>query len=119
MSFLPEISPGNIADLLDDALSTASDTFDTLAHMDQLLHRAAVDLLSIALPTIVRAGSVPVQAAALAVISGSAGHIALTLDGAGFTNTVLGGAVAKKVAQGIETLRADSDYAKAVNSIAW
>ncbi|MDR6612748.1 MULTISPECIES: hypothetical protein [unclassified Leifsonia] len=119
MSFLPEISSSTIADVLDDALRTASDAVETLTHVDQILHRAAVDLLNLALPTIVRAGSVPVQAAALAVVSASSGRIGLTLGGAAFSNTVLGGEVAKKVAQGIDTLKADSDYGKAVNSITW
>lgn len=119
MSFLPEVTPGSVADLLDDALRGASDAVETLTHLDEHLHRAAVELLNVALPTIVRAGSVPAQAAALAVVSASAVRIASTLDGARFSNTVLGGAVAKKVTEGIDAVRAGNDYAKAVNSIAW
>ncbi|MFE4468037.1 hypothetical protein ACFRFH_04390 [Leifsonia sp. NPDC056824] len=83
------------------------------------VHGAAVQLLDSLMPPIVHAGNSAVKVSESAIVVSAAAGIGLALGSAEVGNTVLAGAVADTVQRGIGELKAENDYAKGVNSIAW
>ena len=83
------------------------------------VHGAAVQLLDSLMPPIVRANSAAVKISESAIVLPAHTGIGLTLRTADLGNTVLAGAVADTVQRGLDELKAQSDYAMGVNSIAW
>jgi hypothetical protein len=81
------------------------------------LHGAAVSLLHAMLPAMVRANNVLVKGSGSADIGASRVAVQLSLAAADVGNDVLAGAVAHKVTEGLDRLRADNDYLRGVNSI--
>lgn len=82
-------------------------------------HTVALGLLHSMLPPLVRANVLAVKATASTQVAMSGAVVGTALGSADLSNTVLSGAVAKKVGEGIGELLSDNDYARGVNSIAW
>ena len=83
------------------------------------VHGAAVQLLDSLMPPIVHADRAAVKVSESAIVLPAHTGIGLTLRTADVGNTVLAGAVADTVQRGIGELKAENDYAKGVESIAW
>jgi hypothetical protein len=83
------------------------------------VHGAAVQLLDSLMPPIVHTGNAAVKISESAIVVPASTGIGLTLGTADLGNTVLAGAVADTVQRGLDELKAQSDYARGVNSIAW
>ena len=83
------------------------------------IHGVAVGLLHSMLPPLVHANIAAVKISESTSVIGNSGAIALALGTADVSNSVVAGAVADKVRDGIDDLRSDADYARGVNSIAW
>lgn len=82
-------------------------------------HSAAVGLLNTMLPPLVHANIAAVKIGESTTLVAASGVVGFTLGTADVSNTVLAGAVADTVKQGISDLRSDCDYARGVNSITW
>lgn len=82
-------------------------------------HTVALGLLHAMLPPLVRANTLAVKATASTQVAMSGAVVGTALGSADLSNTVLSGAVAKKVGEGISELLSDNDYARGVNSITW
>lgn len=82
------------------------------------VHGAAVQLLDSLMPPMVHANNAAVKISESATVIPASAGIGLTLGSADLSNTVLAGAVADTVQRGIDELKAQSDYALGVNSIA-
>lgn len=87
--------------------------------IEALVHGAAVQLLDSLMPPIVHASNTSVKISESAIVMPAETGIGLTLSTADLGNTVLAGAVADTVQRGLDELKAQSDYAQGVNSIAW
>src|SRR3954451_2947411 len=83
------------------------------------VHGLAVGLLQSMLPALVRANTSIVKVTESANVIAASGVVAFTLATADIGNTVLAGAVADKVKEGISDLHSNNDYARGVNSITW
>ncbi|MGO4533879.1 hypothetical protein [Leifsonia sp. 2MCAF36] len=83
------------------------------------VHSVAVGLLHSMLPPLVHANTSVVKISESTTVIGAGGVVGFTIGTADVGNTVLAGAVADKVKEGIGELRSDSDYARGVNSITW
>jgi sulfite exporter TauE/SafE len=83
------------------------------------IHNAAVTLLHGMLPALVKTSTTVVKATESASVNAASGLVGFTLGTVDLSNTVLAGAVADKVAEGIDDLRSSSGYARGVDSIAW
>jgi hypothetical protein len=114
-----------------DPQTFVQDLFDALDHevetgvkgaqdlIEAQVHSAAVGLLDSMLPPLVRANTVAVKVSESTTVIAASEVVGLTLRTADVGNTVLAGAVADTVKQGISDLRSDSDYARGVNGITW
>lgn len=83
------------------------------------VHGAAVQLLDALLPSMVHASNAAVKVSESAAVMSASAGIGLTLGTADLGNAVLAGAVADTVKRGIDDLKAQSDYSRGVDSIAW
>lgn len=83
------------------------------------IHGVAVGLLHSMLPPLVHANIAAVKISESATIIGNSEAVAFALGTADVSNSVIAGAVADKVKDGIDDLRSDGDYARGVNSITW
>jgi hypothetical protein len=82
-------------------------------------HTVALGLLHSMLPPLVRANILAVKATASTQVTLSGMAVGAALGSADLSNTVLSGAVAKKVGEGISELLSENDYARGVNSVTW
>jgi hypothetical protein len=92
---------------------------DVQGWIEAQVHGAAVQLLDSLLPAIVHAKNAEVKISESAIVLPANTGIGVTLGSAYLGNTVLAGAVADTVQRGLDELKAQSDYAEGVNSIAW
>lgn len=116
--FYPD--PDALADLINGLGSLIPATADALAGaMENVIHDAAVDLLNAILPARVHANNAVVKSGGWVAVEGSTDVVRFTLGAGDVSNTVLGGMVAKKVAEGVTRITSDTSYADGVNSIAW
>jgi hypothetical protein len=108
---------GALNDVLEEAVRMTAEA--TVAEIERLARQAAVGLLNAVLPPIVHTNAGAVKATGWAALTGASGVVGLALTTADVGNSVLAGAVAGKVRQGVEDLTSNNDYAQGVNSIAW
>ncbi|GAB3576251.1 hypothetical protein GCM10027406_09050 [Leifsonia lichenia] len=83
------------------------------------VHGAAVQLLDSLMPPIVHADSSGVKISESTTVLSANTGIRFAVGSADLGNEVLAGAVASTVQRGLDELKAQSDYAQGVSSIAW
>lgn len=113
----PETFLQELIDGLDHEVATGVEAVQDW--LEGQIHNAAVILLHGMLPALIKTNTSVVKITESASVNTASGLVGFTLETVDLGNTVLAGAVADKVSEGIGTLRSSKDYARGVNSITW
>jgi len=109
-----------LGDLVHNAVHGAESAAEAVGRdIEAAAHSAGTDLLNALFPRMVHNYYAEVRAANWALIEVPVQGLRFSVAAMKRDDTVLAGLVAKKVTQGLDHLKADTDYARAVNSIKW